>query len=206
MGLQIVLASGNLHKVREFKGMLRMFPSMKGLDVLSLKDFPQYTAPPETGSTFKENCLLKGEHAAKTLGKLVLADDSGLVVPALGGHPGVDSAYYAGKSATDKDNRQKLLKEMKNLHGNGRDAYFECYLALVSPERILKETSAVCEGSIIEEEKGGSGFGYDPLFLKHDYRKTFAELDETVKNQVSHRRKALEKLIPYLEQLLKENP
>ena len=182
-----------------------MFPSMKMLDILSLKDFPEYVPPPETGSTFKENCLLKGEHAAKALKKLVLADDSGLVVPALEGRPGVVSARYAGLDATDKDNRQKLLQEMKNLHGNGRDAYFECCLAIISPERILKECSAVCEGSIIDAEKGGGGFGYDPLFLKHDYRKTFAELDETVKNQVSHRRKALEKLIPYLEQLLKEH-
>lgn len=204
MGLQIVLATNNLHKVREFKGMLKSFPSIKSLDILSLKDFPQYIAPPETGSTFRENCLIKGESAAKALGKLVLADDSGLIVPALQGRPGVHSAHYAGMQATDKDNRQKLLKEMKDLHGNGRDAYFECYLALISPERVLKECSAVCEGTIIDAEKGGGGFGYDPLFLKHDYRKTFAELDETVKNQVSHRRKALEKLIPYLEQLLKE--
>src|SRR5262249_16037882 len=148
-----------------------------------------------------ENVIKKAEHASQILQKWVIADDSGLVVPELNNLPGVLSRRYAGEDATDAENRQKLLAEMRHLKGLGRAAYFECFLALASPEGIKKCVSAKCEGLISEEEKGRNGFGYDPLFIKHDYDKTFAEIEEVTTNRISHRRKALEKLMPILESL-----
>jgi XTP/dITP diphosphohydrolase len=171
------------------------------LDLLSFHAFPHYTPPEETGHSFEENAIMKAEHAAQTLGCWTLADDSGLVVPALGGAPGVHTARYAGQKASDKENRQKLLDEMRSLHDLDRQAYFECCLALASPEGCKKCVRATCEGHISSAERGNHGFGYDPLFFKHEYSKSFAELDEETKNMVSHRRKALDRLLPLLEGL-----
>jgi XTP/dITP diphosphohydrolase len=196
--IEIVIASKNIHKIREFKEILN---GLKNFDVLSLRDFPNYTPPEETGKTFEENAITKAVHAAKTLNKLVLADDSGLVVPALKGEPGVFSARYAGNNATDADNRKKLLSNMENLEEAERNAYFECCLAIASPKGLEKSICAICEGKIIRKEKGGGGFGYDPIFIKNDYNKTFAELESSVKNKISHRRKAIDKLLIYLESL-----
>ncbi len=197
--MELVIGSRNIHKIREFRSILKKWGSF---DLLSLIDFPQYEPVEETGSTFEQNAILKAEHAAKTLNKLVLADDSGLVVPSLQGRPGIFSARYAGEKASDKDNRQKLLKEMSLLQDSSRHAYFECVLALASPEGIIKTAKGVVEGTILEKERGGSGFGYDSLFMKHEYGKTFAELDEETKNRISHRCKALDKLFPTLDVLL----
>lgn len=196
--MEIVIASHNLHKVREFREMLKGF---KNLDVLSLVDFPDYKLPPETGSTFQENANLKAQHAANTLNKWVLADDSGLVVPALGGQPGIFSQRYAGDDATDSENRQKLLKEMKNLEEENRHAYFECCLSLANPQGVVKSVTGTVEGRIGLKEVGRNGFGYDPIFIKNDYTKTFAQLDEATKNKISHRRKAFEKMAAKLETL-----
>lgn len=196
--MELVLATHNLHKVREFREMLRDFPQ---LDVISLLQFPDYQLPAETGATFKENAELKALHAAQALNKWVLADDSGLAVPALEGRPGVYSARYAGEDATDGENRKKLLEEMLGLEDVQRSAYFECCLALASPEGIRKTVAAKVEGMIITSERGSSGFGYDAIFVKHDYEKTFAELDEQTKNRISHRRKALDRLRGFLESI-----
>lgn len=197
--MDIVLATTNGHKIREIRALLKV---LQQFDLYSLLDFPSYKQPEENGTTFEENARLKAEHAAKTLNKWVIADDSGLVVPALGGAPGIYSARYAGVKATDKENRKKLLKEMAPLEGLSRCCYFECSIVLASPEGIKKCVSGMCEGTITTEERGGNGFGYDPLFLKHDYNQTFSELDESRKNQVSHRAKALEKLRRTLESLV----
>jgi len=197
--MELVIGSQNIHKIREFKSMLK---KMSGFDLLSLLDFPDYVPLPETGSSFEENAIVKATHAAKSIGKLVIADDSGLVVPALQGKPGVFSRRFAGENASDKENRRKLLKEMSGLTESMRHAYFECSIALAAPEGLLKATKGVVEGLILSAEKGSQGFGYDSLFLKHDYGKTFAELDEQTKNRVSHRRKALDKILPVLESLL----
>lgn len=198
--MELVLATENLHKVRELREMLK---GVKGIDVLSLTQFPDYTPPEETGTTFSENAELKALHAARHLNRIVLADDSGLVVPALEGDPGVYSRRYAGGSATDAENRRKLLTETKHLEGESRAAYFECALAIATPEGIKKSISAKVEGMILAEEKGKNGFGYDPLFQKYDSHLTFAELDETTKNRISHRHKALQKILPALEALAK---
>jgi XTP/dITP diphosphohydrolase len=197
--MQIVLASHNVHKIREFRAILK---PLAGIDVLSLIDFPHYHLPPETGKSFEENVAIKALHAAKALDHWVLADDSGLVVPALQGAPGVYSARYAGENATDAENRKKLLLEMRHLKDGMRHAYFECWIALASPKGLKKIVKGVCEGVILEGEKGGQGFGYDPLFIKHEYGKTFAEMDEQTKNRISHRRKAFDRLLPVLETLV----
>lgn len=196
--IELVIASKNVHKIREFKEILN---NLKQFDLLSLLDFPNYTPPEETGKTFADNATLKAVHAAQFLNKLVIADDSGLVVPSLQGEPGVYSARYAGKNATDADNRKKLLSNMEDIEEEKRNAYFECCLAVASHQGLQKIVCAICEGRIIKKERGGGGFGYDPIFVKNDYNKTFAELGSSVKNKISHRRKALDKLLNYLESL-----
>lgn len=196
--MEIVIASNNLHKIREFR---EMFKGVKGIDLLSLINFPNYIPPEETENTFKGNALLKARHAASFLNKCVIADDSGLVVPSLKGEPGVKSRRYASDSATDADNRQLLLNKMQGMQDLERSAYFECCLAIVMPNKWEKTVTGICEGTIISEEKGRNGFGYDSLFVKNDYDKTFAELTEQVKNSISHRRKAFDKLLIIIESL-----
>jgi len=196
--MEIVIASKNVHKIREIREMLR---GLKNIDITSLLNFPDYVAPEETGETLEENAILKAKHAAKTLNKTVLADDSGLFVIALNGSPGVYSRRYAGEDATDAENRVKLLKELNGKEGLDRSAYYECSIILANSDGIIKHARGVCEGIITEEERGRNGFGYDPLFLKHDYDNTFAELEESIKNRVSHRTKAIEKMLPTLETL-----
>lgn len=196
--MELVLATRNLHKTLELKSMLKEFSH---LDLFSLRDFGDYQAPEETGSTFEENAIAKALHAAKALNKIVLADDSGLVIPALDGNPGIYSRRYAGEDATDKDNRKKLIENLARLKEEERSGYYECALALADPSGLIKSVRGTCEGFLILEEKGGQGFGYDPIFVKWDYGKTLAELEPEIKNRISHRRKALDKLLPALESL-----
>ncbi|NGX43244.1 MAG: Non-canonical purine NTP pyrophosphatase [Chlamydiae bacterium] len=196
--MELVLATNNLHKIREIREMLK---GQKNIDILSLLNFSDYKPEEEKGKTFAENAALKAEHAAKALNKWVLADDSGLVVPALNDRPGVISRRYAGDDATDAENCHKLLEDMETMEDLKRAAYFECCLVLANPEGLVKSVTGKVEGMIITEEKGNSGFGYDPVFLKNDYDKTFAELDESTKNRISHRRKALDKLLSEIEAL-----
>ncbi|MCP5509421.1 MAG: RdgB/HAM1 family non-canonical purine NTP pyrophosphatase [Chlamydiales bacterium] len=197
--MELVLATRNVHKILELRQMLK---GLGPFDIYTLRDFPDYIPPEEVGLTFEENACLKALHAAKALNKYVLADDSGLIVPALNGDPGVFSARYAGENATDKDNRAKLKTALSNLNNDERSGYFECALALADPSGIQKCVRGTCEGYLILEERGSQGFGYDPLFVKWDYGKTLAELEPDVKNRISHRRKALDKLLPALETLL----
>jgi XTP/dITP diphosphohydrolase len=196
--MEIVLASKNVHKIREMRAILK---NAAQLDLFSLLDFPHYQPDAETGTTFEENAIHKALHAAQALQRWVLADDSGLVVPALGGAPGVYSARYSGEGATDKENRSKLLHEMSHLNDPQRQGYFECCMALASPEGLKRCVKGICEGTITTEERGNRGFGYDPLFIKYEYSKTFAELEEDIKNCISHRRKALDKILIMLESL-----
>lgn len=201
--MELVIASRNMHKIREFRAILK---KMGNFDLLSLIDFPNYTPPLESSNSFEENAIVKAEHAAKALNRWTIADDSGLVIPALKGAPGVNSRRYAGENATDKENRQKLLKEMRGLPEQNRQGYFECWVAIASPQGIKKTAKGVSEGMILEGEKGSFGFGYDALFVKHEYGKTFAELDEETKNRISHRRKALDRLVPFLASIQQDAP
>jgi XTP/dITP diphosphohydrolase len=201
--VELVIASHNVYKTRELKALLHSFDF---LDLLSLKDFPDYHLPPETGKTFEENAILKATDAAKHLLRWTLAEDSGLVVPALQGEPGIFSARYAGNQATDQDNRKKLLEKMQHLKDQERNAYFVCSIALATPTGSLKKcVSATCEGTILTEEQGRGGFGYDALFVKHDYRKSFASLDDSIKNRISHRKKAVDKLLSSLESIRRQH-
>jgi len=200
--MELVIASKNVHKIREIRAILKQKVSW---DILSLLDFPHYVPLEEEGKTFEENAMQKAIHAATTLEKLVLADDSGLVVPALNGAPGIYSSRFAGIGATDRENRLKLLQQMQHLEDPHRQAYFECCLVFASPEGMKKVVRGICEGTITREERGSKGFGYDPIFMKYDYNKTFAEVDEETKNRVSHRRKALDKLLILLESVSSTN-
>lgn len=194
----LLIASHNLNKIREFQALLS---PLNKFDLYSLIDFPNYVQPEESGKTFEENALIKAEHAAKTLNKITIADDSGLVVPALNGRPGIFSARYAGSEASDLDNRKKLLQEMDSLKDLERAAYFECCIALVCPSGWKKTVHGKVEGMITTQERGSRGFGYDSLFIKYDYSQTFGELDPQTKNRISHRAKAVQKLIQLLENL-----
>ena len=198
--MEIVIASTNLHKIREIRSILK---PLLPFDYLSLLDFPDYHPPEETGNSFEENAFTKATHAAKALKRWTLADDSGLVVPALQGRPGINSARFAGEKASDKDNRQKLIQKLDLIPESERTGYYYCAFALASPDGIQKQVHGLCEGSLILTPRGSQGFGYDPLFLKYDYNKTFAQIDDETKNKISHRRKALDKLIPFLEELLR---
>lgn len=199
--MDLVIASTNLHKIRELREMLKTIKGF-GFDILSLRNFPDYEPAPEEGASLREICIIKAENAAKALQKWVLADDSALFVPALGGDPGIHSRRYAGEDATDMENRKKLLNAMQGLAEEKRQAYYECCLAIASPDGLKKCVTGTCEGFILTEERGNGGFGYDPLFSKHEYDKSFGEIDENTKNKISHRRKAFEKLSPTLESLV----
>ncbi len=177
-----------------------MLKSYKEFDLLSLLDFPSYQPLPDDDQSLESRAVQKAVHAARELNQWVISDQAGLFVPALQGEPGLHSARYAGPMASDSENRKKLLSAMHHLTDLDRQAYFECWLAIASPEGLKKCVRGVCEGTIASEERGGKGFGYDSLFLKYEYRKTFAELD-AIKDRVSHRRKAVAKLHLYLESL-----
>lgn len=196
--MELVIASTNLHKIREFREMMK---HLTAIDLLSLHHFPSYEPLPEEAHTLKENAIQKAEHAAKSLNRWVLADDTGLIVPALNGAPGIRSRRYAGEDASDTENRQKLLNAMSHLDDLQRHAYCECCLVLASPESVIKCVTGICEGKILREERGRNGHGYDSLFVKNEYDKSFAEIDESTKNRISHRYKAFEKLAPTLETL-----
>lgn len=198
--MKIIIASSHGYKIRETKAFLKQ---LGDFDIFSLNDFPRYLPPEETGESTKENALIKGRHAALQLQSWVIADDSMLKIPALQCLPGKLSATFAGKDAGDKENRKKLIQLMEHLvHDIDRSAYFECSVALVSPEGQEFTSYGVCEGYINDQERGSSGFGYDPLFVKHEYKQTFAELPELLKNQISHRAKALRNIAPLVQRII----
>ena len=181
----LVIATTNKNKLKEFQ---EIFKDLE-IDVLSLADFRPIPAVIEDGATFEENAYKKALHTAKVLGLPAIADDSGLVVPALGGAPGVYSARYAGEEASDDDNCRKLLKELDGIPD--RRAYFQCVLSIAVPSGPALTYEGQCEGLILHEKRGTSGFGYDPLFYFEESGKTFAEMSMADKNRVSHRGKAL---------------
>ena len=184
----LVLATGNQGKVSEFRDLLSGFE----IEIKSLKNFGPIPEVIEDGKTFEENAYKKAHFTAKTLGFPALADDSGLVVEALGGVPGVYSARYAGENATDEDNNLKLLGAMEGV--SDRKAAFECVLAIAVPRGPALIYEGRCDGEIAEEMKGENGFGYDQLFYYPPHNKTFAQLTRQEKNRVSHRGKAMEEL------------
>ncbi len=165
-----------------------------GLRLRALSDFRDVPEVEEDGETFVENALKKGRYYSKYFGKVTLADDSGLEVDTLNGMPGIHSARYAGEKASTQNNNEKLLREMEGVPLSKRGARFRCVIAVVSPngKELLAEGS--CRGRIGLKERGRRGFGYDPLFIVPNYRKTMAQLPLEEKNRISHRGKALKKI------------
>jgi XTP/dITP diphosphohydrolase len=193
----MVLATGNTGKLREFRAALTEVE-------LEIRPQSEWQVPEaeETGLTFVENALIKARNAAEHTGLPALADDSGLVVDALGGAPGVYSARYAGPGASDRANIEKLLAELGDAPAEQRGAYFLCVLVLL--RHAADPTPLICqarwEGFITFEPYGADGFGYDPVFLVPSEAQTAAELDLDVKNRLSHRGQALAQLVEILKQ------
>jgi len=193
----LVVASGNLHKIRELQHIFGDYYTVVPMTAAGFTGNIE-----ETATTFAGNAAIKAETVCEATGLPVLADDSGLTVEALDGEPGVYSARYAqmnGEGSGDKDNNNLLLRRMKGR--TRRDCAFECAIALARPgeETLIAEGS--CPGVLLEEERGTGGFGYDPLFLYEPLNKTFAEVNEEEKNAISHRAKACEKMLSIMKEL-----
>lgn len=196
---KVVLATGNKGKVKELASML----SGLGIEVLAQNHFA-VSEVAETGSTFVENAIIKARHAAKETGLPAIADDSGLAVEALGGQPGVYSARYSGKQATDQSNIDKLLTELTNVPKGKRQAQFICVLVFM--RHADDPTPIICQGEwageITTEQQGENGFGYDPVFWVEEQNCSSAQLSPEQKNSLSHRGKALKLLITQLSSQL----
>ncbi|WP_246940973.1 XTP/dITP diphosphatase [Bacillus pinisoli] len=184
---RIVVATKNKGKVREFQDLFQE----KGYKVVSLLDLINAPDIEETGTTFKQNAILKAEGISSIINELVIADDSGLSIDYLGGKPGVYSARYAGEEKDDNKNVEKVLHEMVGVPAEERTARFHCALALAIPNQPTVVVEGTCEGRITEEAKGSNGFGYDPIFFVEEQQKTMAQLTKEEKNKISHRANAL---------------
>ena len=203
----IVLATGNEGKIIEIRKMFSSFTEK----IKSIKDFGPIPPVVEDGDTFEENAYKKAHFTAKVLGYPALADDSGLMVEALEGAPGVHSARYAGEEATDQERNLKLLRAMEGVED--RKAVFVCLIAIAVPRGPSLIYEGRCEGLITHKPKGENGFGYDPLFYYPPLKKTFAEMSLEEKNKISHRGKALaevkaefQKIMTWINQRLSEEP
>jgi XTP/dITP diphosphohydrolase len=195
---ELLIATGNPGKFGELRGMLANLPFI----VFSLADYPHTHPIAETGITFIENASLKAAGYARQTNVLTLADDSGLEVDALHGAPGVLSARYLNESASYPDRIQTLLTELAGTGSANRSARFVCAIAISNPDGCLVHVSVgTCEGQLAISPHGSGGFGYDPLFIPNGYEKTFAELRAEVKNQISHRARALKGACEYLQSL-----
>lgn len=195
--MKIFLATGNKHKIDEISKILKKFN--QDLEILSIKDGISIPDVVEDGKTFEENSLKKALEISKFLNMISIADDSGLCVDALNGAPGIYSARYS-ESGTDEDNNKKLIEDLKNIED--RRAKFVCVISLAKPSGEHYSFRGEIEGKIIDEARGKDGFGYDPYFFVEEYSKTLAEIFE-IKNKISHRAKALQKLEKDLENILK---
>ncbi len=194
--IPLVIATGNPGKINEIQELLTGFP----IEIKNLDDFGPIPEVAEDGKTFDENAYKKASFTAKILGIPALADDSGLMVEALGGAPGVLSARYAGENATDAQRVAKLLKEMKDQ--THRNAAFGCVISIAVPSGPALTYEARCEGLIAEQPAGQNGFGYDPIFFYPPLNKTFGQLTLEEKSQVSHRGKALNELKQEFDKVL----
>jgi XTP/dITP diphosphohydrolase len=197
--MKIVFASGNEGKVKEIKEMLEGM----GIELVSLKDYDGVPEIVEDGKSFLENALKKAKIISAFTGETVLADDSGLQVDVLGGEPGIYSARYAGQKATDDDNINLLLAKLKGVSQEKRTASFRCALVLYKTDGTYDSFESRWNGLIIDDRRGSNGFGYDPVFLDPEMKKTAAELPPEIKNSVSHRGQAFARLKRKLEEKLK---
>lgn len=195
--MKLLVATGNKGKLKEICRLLEH----SGVEVVGLDQLDDPPEVVEDGSSFEENACKKAREMAEFCGFLTLADDSGLVVKALGGAPGVHSARYAGEQGDDAANNAKLLQEMADIPDEKRQAAFHCVMALAFPDGECRTFSGKVEGLIMRGERGAGGFGYDPLFMVPEYGKTMAELPLDIKNRISHRGTALRQVVPVLLEL-----
>jgi XTP/dITP diphosphohydrolase len=194
----LLLGTRNPGKVIEITSIL----ADSGWSFSSLQEFPEVGEAEENFVTFAENAIAKAQFYASATGLCALADDSGLEVAALGGAPGVFSARYAGKGASDADRRALLLSELAKTGDTDRRARFIAVVAIATPSgEVLNVSEGICEGVITFAPRGTGGFGYDPLFIPDGHAQTFAELSDTIKNQISHRARALMLTKQFLSQL-----
>lgn len=191
MKKKLIFATNNLHKLNEVSQMLG-----NSFDLLSLKDINCYSDIPETANTLEGNALMKARFIYQRYHLNCFADDTGLEVEALNGAPGVFSARYAGETHDSKANMDKLLAEMKGIEN--RNAQFRTVIALIINEKEYLFEGLI-KGMIIEKEKGSSGFGYDPVFIPEGFSETFAELGNEIKNKISHRAQAIDKLCKFIQ-------
>lgn len=191
--MEIVIASKNKGKIKEIKG----YTDWPGIKWLTCEEFPEIE---ESGSSFLDNAMIKAKALSGSTGKDTLADDSGLIVDAIGGRPGIYSSRYAGPGASDKENRDKLLAELEGIKDpEKRSAKFVCSMVLWDPDKgLVFKTDGVCEGRIGFEEKGSGGFGYDCIFTPAGFDMTMAELERSEKNRISHRGRALSDLFHFI--------
>lgn len=194
--MKIFLATGNKHKIKEIEKIFQM----DNIEILSINDGIEIPEVEEDGLTFEENSKKKALEIAKFTNMITIADDSGLCVDALNGAPGVYSARYAGEHGNDLDNNKKLVKELQGIEN--RTARFVCVITLAKPTGETYSFRGEVEGDIVDTPVGKDGFGYDPHFFMKEYGKTLAEIPE-IKNKISHRAKALEKLKENLDEILK---
>ena len=197
MKKQLVIASRNQKKKNELQQILGDLD----FELLSLDDLPPLPEVEEDGSTFAENAIKKAVTVARQTGMLTLADDSGLVVDALQGEPGVYSARYAGPGANDEKNNRKMLQALQNTPDEERTARFVCVIALALPDGRVETVEGTCDGRIDRYPRGSVGFGYDPLFVPDGYEESFAQLSPLIKNSISHRGKALALIKPFLQRI-----
>ena len=189
---KLILASRNKNKIEEIKQLVTHL----GIEVLSALDFPDLEEVEEDKPTLEGNALKKARYVNEQTGIPALSDDTGLEVEALGGAPGVYSARYAGEDATYQDNVLKLLAELTDK--SNRKAHFRTVVALADGDKEYT-FEGVCKGTIITEQKGKKGFGYDPVFVPQEFAETFAQMDPAIKNLISHRGKAVQKFIEFLD-------
>jgi len=189
----IYLASQNKHKAHEIQSILG-----KTWDIRPCDDLAPNISWDETGHTFRDNALIKAQAVLARGAHTVISDDSGLEVRALHGAPGIYSARYAGPNATDEDNNLKLLKDINHLPEDELEARFVCVICFLQEGADPIYFEGVCEGHLVKKTVGLKGFGYDPLFIPAAHHETFAELGDDVKNQISHRARALNKFQAYL--------
>ncbi len=193
--IEILIATNNLGKVKEIKDILDS-PEIK---ILNMKDFPPLPKIEEDGKTYQENAFKKARKISEYTGKICLADDSGLEIDYLKGKPGIYSSRWGN---SDEERIKKVLKLIENVPINKRNAKFVCAVVLVFPNGKIYMVKEECKGSITFKPKGEHGFGYDPIFLVPEYDKTFAELGDKIKNQISHRGKAMRKMINMINELV----
>ncbi|RDW16267.1 non-canonical purine NTP pyrophosphatase [Oceanobacillus arenosus] len=187
---KIVIATKNKGKIAEFK----QFFSKNNVEVVSLLDLEDAPDIEETGKTFEENAALKAEEISRRFNIAVLSDDSGLIIDALDGRPGIFSARYAGEPTDDKANIRKVLGELSEVPEAERTARFICVLAIAVPDKETVFYQGYCKGTIGHTEIGENGFGYDPIFIPDGYTQTMAELPPEEKNKISHRKNAISQL------------